>query len=40
MEAMLFPWINVLWIGCIIMVTGTIIAIRGRLKLLRQQKKS
>jgi cytochrome c-type biogenesis protein CcmF len=39
MEAMIFPWINVLWIGCMIMVTGTIIAIRGRLKLLRQQKK-
>jgi len=38
MEAMIFPWINVLWIGCIIMVIGTFIAIRERLALGRAAK--
>lgn len=32
MQAMIFPYINVLWIGCIIMALGTLIAIRERLK--------
>jgi cytochrome c-type biogenesis protein CcmF len=40
MEAMLFPWINILWIGCIIMITGTIIAMRARLQMLRLQRKN
>ncbi len=39
MEAMIFPWINVLWIGCLIMVTGTILAMRERQKKLREGKK-
>jgi cytochrome c-type biogenesis protein CcmF len=38
MEAMIFPWINVLWIGCVIMVLGTLIAIRERLRTLRLAK--
>ncbi len=36
MEAMIFPWINVLWIGCLVMITGTILAIRDRLKKLKK----
>ncbi|MFI5149599.1 MAG: cytochrome c biogenesis protein CcsA [Bacteroidia bacterium] len=32
MEAMIFPWINVLWIGCLVMILGTVLAIRERLR--------
>lgn len=32
MKAIVFPGINILWAGCIIMVIGTVIAIRKRLK--------
>ena len=32
MQAMIFPWINILWAGCIVMIIGTIMAIRRRLK--------
>ncbi len=32
MQAMIFPFINVLWIGCIIMVIGTVLAIVERVK--------
>ncbi len=32
MEALLFPWINVLWIGCLVMITGTVLALRERLR--------
>jgi cytochrome c-type biogenesis protein CcmF len=32
MKAILFPYINVLWMGCIIMIIGTVMAIRRRLK--------
>lgn len=35
MEAYLFPHINILWIGCIIMAIGTGIAVRERLKVLK-----
>jgi cytochrome c-type biogenesis protein CcmF len=35
MEAMIFPWINVLWIGCLVMITGTILAMRERIKKLK-----
>ncbi|HVA98305.1 MAG TPA: hypothetical protein VNG53_05370, partial [Bacteroidia bacterium] len=38
MTAIIFPFINILWIGCIIMVIGTIIAIRARLKSNKQKK--
>jgi cytochrome c biogenesis factor len=30
LEASVFPGINILWIGCIIMVTGTFLAVRER----------
>lgn len=32
LKAIVFPFINVLWIGCIVMIIGTLIAIRERLK--------
>ncbi|MEW6467427.1 MAG: cytochrome c biogenesis protein CcsA [Bacteroidota bacterium] len=32
MKAVVFPGINILWSGCIIMIIGTILAIRHRLK--------
>lgn len=32
MKAIVFPFINVLWAGCLIMVIGTVIAIRHRIK--------
>jgi len=31
MEAMIFPYINVLWLGCLIMILGTTLAIRQRI---------
>jgi cytochrome c-type biogenesis protein CcmF len=31
MKAMIFPWINILWIGCIIMVIGTGMAVYQRI---------
>jgi cytochrome c-type biogenesis protein CcmF len=33
LTAEIFPWINVLWFGCIIMVIGTVMAIRHRIRL-------
>lgn len=35
MEAMVFPYINILWIGCIVMIIGTCISIRQRIKTLK-----
>jgi cytochrome c-type biogenesis protein CcmF len=32
LQAIVFPWINILWIGCIVMVLGTIIAIYTRVR--------
>lgn len=32
MQAIIFPYINVLWIGSIIMVLGTLVAVRNRIK--------
>jgi len=37
MEAHLFPFINVLWLGCLVMAIGTGIAIIERLRLLRRK---
>jgi cytochrome c-type biogenesis protein CcmF len=31
MKAIIFPWINILWIGCLLMIIGSILAIRQRL---------
>jgi len=32
MQAMIFPYINVLWMGCIIMIIGTVLAILERIR--------
>ncbi|MDQ3048562.1 MAG: cytochrome c biogenesis protein CcsA [Bacteroidota bacterium] len=32
MEAMIFPYINILWIGCFVMIVGTIFAILERIR--------
>ena len=33
LKAMVFPYINILWAGCVIMVLGTILAIVRRLRM-------
>ena len=35
MKAVMFPYINILWIGCIIMALGTFIAMRERMRKLK-----
>lgn len=37
MQAMIFPYINVLWTGCIVMVIGTVLAIWERVKRSRNK---
>ncbi len=32
MKAIVFPYINILWMGCIIMIIGTVMAIRRRIR--------
>jgi cytochrome c-type biogenesis protein CcmF len=32
LKAIVFPFINILWLGCIVMIIGTVLAIRERLK--------
>jgi cytochrome c-type biogenesis protein CcmF len=38
MQAIQFPMINILWIGCIIMFLGTAMAIRHRIKISKKSK--
>jgi len=33
LKALVFPWINILWAGCVIMIIGTVMAIRRRVRL-------
>ncbi len=40
LQAIQFPMINILWIGCIIMFLGTVMAIRRRVKISNKTKKS
>ena len=40
MEAIIFPYINVLWFGCLIMILGTTLAIRQRIIKSREAKKA
>ncbi len=40
MQAIQFPMINILWIGCIIMFMGTVMAIRHRIKLSKKSKEA
>ena len=32
MQAIMFPGINILWIGCILMALGTLVAVRQRVR--------
>jgi cytochrome c biogenesis factor len=38
MHAIRFPWISILWIGSLVMVLGTALAIRHRIQLNRKLK--
>jgi cytochrome c-type biogenesis protein CcmF len=38
MEAFIFPYINILWIGCLIMVFGTVLSIRQRIRKNREAR--
>ncbi len=38
LEAVMFPYINVLWFGCLIMILGTILSIRQRIKKGKEAK--
>jgi cytochrome c-type biogenesis protein CcmF len=38
LEAYLFPYINILWTGCLLMFFGTVIAIVSRIRLMRLSK--
>lgn len=38
MKAIVFPYINVLWIGCLLLVIGTMMAVRKRFRDLRKSK--
>ncbi|WP_306643413.1 cytochrome c biogenesis protein CcsA [Sanyastnella coralliicola] len=40
MQAVIFPQINILWLGCIIMIIGTTLAVRHRIKLSKRPKKA
>ncbi len=40
MQAIQFPMINILWIGCIVMFLGTVMAIRHRIKISKRPRKS
>lgn len=40
MQAVIFPQINILWIGCVIMIIGTTMSIRHRYKLSRKSRKA
>jgi hypothetical protein len=37
LSAEVFPMINLLWLGCIVMVAGTVLAIRHRYNLMRKK---
>ncbi len=39
MQALVFPYINIVWIGCILMVLGTLIAVFNRFQILNSRKK-
>lgn len=40
MQAIQFPMINILWVGCIVMFLGTMMAVRHRIKQSRKLKKA
>ncbi len=40
MQAIQFPMINLLWIGCIVMFLGTVMAVRHRIRLSKKTKRT
>ncbi len=36
MQAIVFPWINILWLGCIVMAIGTLLAVYNRIQMNRK----
>lgn len=40
MQAVIFPQINILWLGCVIMIIGTTLSIRHRYQLARKKRKA
>lgn len=40
LEAYMFPYINVLWLGCIVMIIGTVIAIMERRRVNKLKKQT
>jgi len=40
MQAIQFPMINILWLGCIVMFIGTVMAVRHRIKLSKKFRKA
>jgi cytochrome c-type biogenesis protein CcmF len=40
MKAIIFPGINILWMGCIMMIAGTLIAVRQRVRGKKQKSES
>ncbi|MGD1845033.1 MAG: cytochrome c biogenesis protein CcsA [Salibacteraceae bacterium] len=37
MQAIMFPWINILWLGSVLLAIGTIIAVVNRIRLIRRR---
>ena len=40
LEAVVFPYINVLWFGCLVMILGTVLSIRQRIRKNKEAKKN
>lgn len=40
LEAVVFPYINILWFGCLVMILGTVLAIRQRIRKNKEAKKT
>ena len=38
LHAIVFPYINILWMGCIIMALGTLLAVRNRITTKKKKK--
>jgi cytochrome c-type biogenesis protein CcmF len=40
MKAIIFPGINILWLGCLLMITGSLISLKKRINKFREQNRS
>ena len=40
LEAVVFPYINILWLGCLVMILGTVLSIRQRIKKNKEAQKA